>query len=90
MRLTRQSGAHIKRKVTNHGSFDRCTMWCLVRHEQSGAPADREGWELLNEAPMASRSFGAIKGPPRRHKVVPKHILSTLQVQNFVTMLLIC
>jgi hypothetical protein len=29
----------------------------------SGAPADREGWELPNEALTAPRSLGAIKEP---------------------------
>jgi hypothetical protein len=36
------------------------------RTRQSGAPATREGWELPNEAPMALRPFGTIKGTPRR------------------------
>jgi hypothetical protein len=31
---------------------------------QSGAPATREGWELPNQAPMAPRPFGTIKGTP--------------------------
>jgi hypothetical protein len=39
---------------------------------QSGAPATREGWELPNEAPMAPRPFGAIKGTHRRLKQVYK------------------
>jgi hypothetical protein len=39
---------------------------CSVRYAtgQSCAPADKEGWEFPNEAPMAPRSLGAIKGPP--------------------------
>jgi hypothetical protein len=32
---------------------------------QSGAPANREGWELPNEAPTAPMPFGTIKGTPR-------------------------
>jgi hypothetical protein len=39
---------------------DRCATG------QSGAPANREGWELPNEAPTAPRPFGTIKGTPRR------------------------
>jgi hypothetical protein len=46
------------------------TVWCATG--QSGAPATREGWELPNEAPMAPRPFGAIKGTPRRLKQVRK------------------
>jgi hypothetical protein len=32
----------------------------------SGAPATKEGWELPNEAPMAPRPLGTIKGTSRR------------------------
>jgi hypothetical protein len=32
---------------------------------QSGAPANREGWKLSNEGPMAPRPLGTIKGTPR-------------------------
>jgi hypothetical protein len=39
---------------------------------QSGALANREGWELPNEAPTASRPFGTIKGTPRRLQQVKK------------------
>jgi hypothetical protein len=46
------------------------TVRCAIG--QSGAPATREGWELPNEAPMALRPFGAIKGTPRRLKQVHK------------------
>jgi hypothetical protein len=43
-----------------------CTVrWCTG---QSGAPANREGSELPNEAPMAPRPLGTIKGTPRRHQ----------------------
>jgi hypothetical protein len=56
----------------------------------SGAPADREGWGFPNEAPTAHRSLRAINGPPRRNGAVPKHTLSTLQLQNSATTLLIC
>jgi hypothetical protein len=33
---------------------------------QSGAPTNREGWELPNEALTTPRPFGTIKGTPRR------------------------
>jgi hypothetical protein len=46
------------------------TVRCAIG--QSGAPATREGWELPDEAPMAPRPFGAIKGTPRRLKQVHK------------------
>jgi hypothetical protein len=36
------------------------TVQCAIG--QSGASANREGWELPNEAPMAPKPFGAIKG----------------------------
>jgi hypothetical protein len=36
------------------------------RTGQSGAPTDKEGWELPNEASTAHRPFGTIKGTPRR------------------------
>jgi hypothetical protein len=45
---------------------DRCATG------QSGAPANREGWELPNEAPTAPRPFGTIKGTPRRLQQVRK------------------
>jgi hypothetical protein len=32
------------------------------RTGQSRAPADKEGWELPNEAPTAPRPLGTIKG----------------------------
>jgi hypothetical protein len=38
---------------------------------QSGAPVDREGWELPTKALTTSRSVGAIKGPPSHLGVVP-------------------
>jgi hypothetical protein len=57
---------------------------------QSSDPADREGWELPNEAPMTPRSLGAIKGPPKRMELFPMHTLSTLLLQNSTTTLLIC
>jgi hypothetical protein len=49
-------------------------LLCSVqwRIGQSGAPADREGWELPNEAPTAPRPFRTIKGTPRRLKQVYK------------------
>jgi hypothetical protein len=40
------------------------------RTRQSGAPTDKEGWELPTEAPTAPRPLGAIKGTPRRMKAV--------------------
>jgi hypothetical protein len=46
------------------------TVRCTTR--QSGATATREGWKLPNEAPMAPRPFGDIKGTPRRLKQVHK------------------
>jgi hypothetical protein len=48
-----------------------CSVRCAAG--QSGASADKEGWELPNEAPTALRSLGAIKGPPSHHGAVPKH-----------------
>jgi hypothetical protein len=39
---------------------------------QSGAPANRKGWELPNEAPTAPRPFGTLKGTPRRLQQVHK------------------
>jgi hypothetical protein len=50
----------------------RCTR-------QSGAPVDKEGWELPNEAPTAPRPFGAIKGTPRRMKQHTKPPLNILR-----------
>jgi hypothetical protein len=61
-----------------------CNVCCATG--KSDAPADREGWELPNEALTAPRSLGAIKGPPRRHGAgEPKHTLSTLQPRDSVT-----
>jgi hypothetical protein len=60
---------------------------CTVRYAtaHSSAPVDRECWELPNEAPTAPRSLGAVKGPPKRMEMFPKHTLSTLQLQNSTT-----
>jgi hypothetical protein len=39
-----------------------CTVWW--RTGQGGAPANRESWELPNEAPTTPRPLGTIKGTP--------------------------
>jgi hypothetical protein len=46
---------------------------------QSGAPANKEGWELPNEAPTAPRPLGAIKGTPKRMKQHTKPPLNILR-----------
>jgi hypothetical protein len=47
------------------GNYQSGLLLCTVRWHtgQSGAPADREGCELPNEAPTARRPLGTIKGP---------------------------
>jgi hypothetical protein len=48
------------------GNCQSDPLLCSVRWRtgQSGAPTDREGWELPNEAPTAPRPLGTIKGTP--------------------------
>jgi hypothetical protein len=62
-----------------------CTVECATR--QSGAHTDREGWELPNEAPIAPRPLGAIKGPLGAMENYTKHFKSTLQLRDSATTL---
>jgi hypothetical protein len=52
---------------SREGNYQSDSLLFTVRcsTEQSGAPANREGWELPNEAPTDPRPFGTIKGTPR-------------------------
>jgi hypothetical protein len=54
-----------------------CTVRCATG--QSGAPADKEGWELPNEAPAAPRPLRAIKGTPKRMEQDTKPPLNILR-----------
>jgi hypothetical protein len=53
---------------STEGNYQSDSLLCTVRWRtgQSGAPANREDWELPNEAPTAPRPLGTIKGTPRR------------------------
>jgi hypothetical protein len=55
---------------SREGNCQSDSLLCTVRWRtgQSGAPTNKEGWELPNEAPTAPRPLGAIKGTPRRMK----------------------
>jgi hypothetical protein len=55
----------------------------------TGALADRSQPCLPNGAPTAPRSLGDIKGPSRCYGAVHKHTLSTLQLRDPTTTLLI-
>jgi hypothetical protein len=61
---------------------------CTTR--QSGAPLDKEGRELPNEAPTAPRPLGDIKRTPRSMEQYTNHTLSTLQPRDYATMRLKC
>jgi hypothetical protein len=49
---------------------------CPVHTGQSHAHANKEAFGLPNEAPMATRSLGAIKGTSRCIVAAPKHLKS--------------
>jgi hypothetical protein len=86
---TGESGTPQKQKVANQEICDSCTVQCPMCTRQSSAPRIEGNQGLPNGAPTAPRSLGDIKGPHRRHGVVYKHTLSTLQLQNSATTLLI-
>ena len=76
--------ASSSREGNCHSDSLRFTIrWCTG---QSGALADKEGWELPNEAPMAPRPLGAIKGTPRRMKQHTKPPLNILRRLNSASM----
>jgi hypothetical protein len=52
-------------------------------------PRTKSNQSVPNGVPTAPRSLGAIKRPPRHHGVEHKHTLSTLQLQDSATTLLI-
>jgi hypothetical protein len=74
--------------ISDHLTIILWTARCATG--QSDARADREGWDIPNEAPTAPRPLGAIKGSPRRMKQHTKHTLSTLQLWDSTTTPLKC
>jgi hypothetical protein len=74
------SGAPIA-SSSREGNYQLDSILFTVRWRtgQSSAPADKEGWELPNEAPTAPRSLVAIKGTPRHMKQHTKPPLNILR-----------